>query len=119
MIWGDGRNNRISKDFRAEDRVANRWIKDESYLSDAVCQSLDGLVSAARNDIEQNIRVLLVIVAQNRSNEAVDRGLESINVDCSRLEILQSRNMRLRAREFAHHATRLLKVEHAFWVVLG
>jgi len=59
MFWGHGRNNRVSKDFRAEDRVANRRIEDETDLGDSVGQRLDGLVSAACDDIEQNVRYRL------------------------------------------------------------
>ena len=81
MIWGHDCNNRVSKNFRAEDCVANRRIEDETYLGGAVCERFDGLVSAACNNIEQDIRILLVIVAKNRSYEAFDRGLKRVNID--------------------------------------
>ena len=44
---------------------------------------------------------------QHRRNEALDRGLEAIDVDRAGLEVLQRRDMGLHAREFAHHALEL------------
>jgi uncharacterized membrane protein YccC len=130
------------KNRRARDRVPNWRVENESDLGSANCQCFHGLVGAGHPHVKNHVRMLYVKAMQNRRDKALDRGLEGADIDHAGLDVLQRGDMTddragsevasanrsdstmnaLRsglALGLAILLTRLIRVEHAFWVVLG